>query len=136
MSRRRMTGQALVEFAIVLPLLILLTWGGMSVYLRGLYRDSLDEAAEQAAWAAAHSAGDEATVTVAVERAIGWLPPEDYQVTVTGDGWYSEVLATVTYTGDIHTTWMPPFHDPLETTTGRATNQTEHTFDLALGGGS
>ncbi|NJO82325.1 MAG: pilus assembly protein [Blastochloris sp.] len=132
--RRQNHGQALVEFAIVLPLLILLTWGGMSVYLRGLYRDSLDEAAEQAAWAAAHSAGDEATVTGAVARAIGWLPVEDW--TVTGDGWYSEVLATVTYTGAIHETWMPPFHAPLGTTTGRATNQTEDTFDLTLGGGS
>jgi Flp pilus assembly protein TadG len=95
--RTRATGTSLVEFALVLPVLVLLVIGGMSLFVRNLYRNSLDAAAEQAAWAAARTGGDRAAVQSAVERAIPFVRLEELAVSATSTGYHAEVTVTVSY---------------------------------------
>lgn len=132
--QRTHSGQSLVEFAIVLPVLLLLTWGGASIFLHGLYRDSLDEVAEQAAWTASRSGNNAAAVEQVVTGIIPMIADGEYRVTVTGGGLHSEVQARVEYLGDIQETWMPPYNQPLGDSTASATNQTNESIDITIGG--
>src|SRR6266540_6382351 len=95
----RESGASLVEFALVLPVLLMLVLGGISLFVRSVYRDSLDEAAEQAAWAAARTGGDQAAVQAAVQRSIPFVPLSELTVSVTSTGYHAEVVVTVSYQG-------------------------------------
>ena len=132
LSHQHRSGQALVEMALVLPLLILLLIGGMSLFVRGLYRDSLDEAAEQAAWAAARSGGDQAAVQQAVERAIPFVSLSDLSVSASSTGYHTEVAVSVAYHGSAITS-LPFFNGPLLPAQASATNQQEAVFTFQLG---
>jgi Flp pilus assembly protein TadG len=131
--RTRAAGASLVEFALVLPLLTLLIIGGMSLFVRNLYRDSLDEAAEQAAWSAARSGGDLAAVHAAVQQAIPFVPLNDVFVSATSTGYHAEVTVIVGYRGTAITS-LPFFNTPLTDAQATATNQQERAFALVLDG--
>jgi Flp pilus assembly protein TadG len=130
--RTRAVGASLVEFALVLPLLLFLVIGGTCLFVRNLYRDSLDEAAEQAAWAAARTGGDLVAMQDAVQRALPFVPPEELLVRATSTGYHAEVIVTVNYVGTAIAT-LPFFNAPLSEAQASATNQQERPFALELG---
>lgn len=130
-SHARTAGTSLVEFALVLPLLVLLVIGGMSLFVRNLYRDALDEAAEQAAWAAARTGGDVAAVQEAVQRSIPFVPIEQLSISATSMGYHAEVAVMVGYRGGAITS-LPFFYAPLADAQANATNQQERPFAIQL----
>jgi Flp pilus assembly protein TadG len=131
--RTRAAGASLVEFALVLPLLVLLVIGGMSLFVRTLYRNSLDAAAEQAAWAAARTGGDVTAVQTAVQRAIPFVPLTELAVSATSTGYHAEVAVTVRYRGTAISS-LAYFNAPLADAQASATNQQERPFAVQLGG--
>jgi Flp pilus assembly protein TadG len=131
----RKAGASLVEFALVLPLLLLLIIGGSCLFVRNLYRNALDAAAEQAAWAAARTGGDVMAVQDAVQRAIPFVPLADLAVSATSTGYHAEVAVTVSYQGAAITS-LPFFNTPLAEAQASATNQQERAFTLHLGAGT
>jgi len=133
--RARTAGTSLVEFALVLPVLVLLVIGGMSLFVRNLYRDALDEAAEQAAWAAARTGGDVAAVQGAVQRSIPFIPIEQLSISATSTGYHAEVAVTVGYRGEAITS-LPFLNAPLADAQASATNQQERAFAVQLDVGS
>src|SRR5215213_6964351 len=133
--RVRTAGTSLVEFALVLPVLVLLVIGGMSLFVRNLYRDALDEAAEQAAWAAARTGGDVAAVQGAIQRSIPFVPLEQLSISATSIGYHAEVAITVGYRGEAITS-LPFFNTPLTDAQASATNQQERGFAVQLDMGS
>lgn len=131
--RRRSGGQALVELAIVLPLLLFLIVGGMSLFVRNLYRSAVDEAAEQAAWAAARTGGDSGAVQAVIQRSIPFVSLDELDVSVASTGYHDEVAVTVVYRGTAITS-LPFFNSPLPPAQASATNQQEVAFAFRLGG--
>ena len=131
--RAAVGGASLVEFALVLPLLLVLVLGGTCLFVRNLYRNALDTAAEQAAWAAARSGGDSTAVRDAVQRAIPFVLPDELAVRATSSGYHAEVLVTVSYTGASITS-LPFFNVPLADGQASATNQQERAFSVQFGG--
>lgn len=134
LCRHRARAASLLEFALVAPLLILLVLGGTSLLVRGLYRDALDEAAEQGAWAAARTGGDLPAIRMAVGRAIPFVSPGDLQITARSSGYHTPVDVAVTYVGDAVTS-LPFFNGPFSPALASATNQQERSFDHQIGGG-
>jgi Flp pilus assembly protein TadG len=128
-------GTSLVEFALVLPMLLMLVLGGISLFVRSVYRDSLDEAAEQAAWAAARTGGDQDAVQAAVQRSIPFVPLNELIVSATSTGYHAEVAVTVRYQGTAVTS-LPLFNTPLADAQATATNQQERAFTIQLPGNS
>jgi len=128
----RAAGASMIEFALVLPLLLLLIMGGSCLFVRNLYRSSLDEAAEQAAWAAARSGGDVGAIQDAVQRAIPFVPMADLAVSATSTGYHAEVVVTVSYQGTAIIS-LPFFNTPLAEAQASATNQQERAFTVRLG---
>jgi Flp pilus assembly protein TadG len=134
-SHARRAGTSLVEFALVLPLLVLLVIGGASLFVRNLYRDALDEAAEQAAWAAARTGGDVAAIQGAVQRSIPFAPIEQLSISATSTGYHAEVAVIVGYRGEAITS-LPFFNAPLVDAQATATNQQERAFTVQQDVGS
>lgn len=137
-SRRRkgahhVAGASLIEFALALPLLVFLVIGGMSLFTRNLYRSSLDEAADQAAWAAARTGGDAAAIQTAIKRSIPFVPLTELIVSATSSGYHAEVSVTISYRGSSIQS-LPFFNEPLADAQASATNQQERAFDVRLGG--
>lgn len=97
-SRSEERGSAVVEFALVLPLLLLLTLALVQVGL--LMRDQL--LVVQASRAAAREAAldsDDTRVRAATERAAPGLEPEALEVSIARDGGRGDpVTASVSYT--------------------------------------
>jgi hypothetical protein len=114
-------------------LLLFLVLGGACLFIRNLYRDSLDEAAEQAAWVAARSGGDQAAVQAAVQRSIPFVPLNELLVSATSTGYHAEVAVTVRYQGTAITS-LPLFNAPLVDAQATATNQQERAFTIQLHG--
>jgi Flp pilus assembly protein TadG len=131
MFQSQRSGTSLVEFALVLPLLLVLVLGGACLFVRNVYRDSLDEAAEQAAWAAARTGGDQSAVQAAVQRSIPFAPLGELTVSVTSTGYHAEVAVTVSYQGTAITS-LPFFNAPLGDAQATATNQQERAFTIQL----
>jgi hypothetical protein len=131
-SRHRTQGASLIEFALVLPLLLFLVLGGSCLFVRNLYRNALDTAAEQAAWSAARSGGDEPAVRDAVQRAMPFVPLDELAVRAASAGYHAEVVVSVSYSGAAITS-LPFFNAPLADAQASATNQQERAFALQLG---
>jgi Flp pilus assembly protein TadG len=130
--RSAASGASLVEFALVLPLLLLLVLGGSCLFVRNLYRNALDTAAEQAAWAAARSGGDVVAVQDAVTRAMPFVSANELSVRAASTGYHAEVAVTVGYEGTAITS-LPFFNAPLADGQASATNQQERAFTVQLG---
>lgn len=129
----RSAGASLVEFALVLPLLLLLIIGGSCLFVRNLYRSALDQAAEQAAWAAARSGGDVMAIAEAVQRSIPFVPSADLAISATSTGYHAEVAVTIGYAGTAISN-LPFFNTPLTEAQASATNQQERAFAVKLDG--
>ena len=126
---QRAPGTSLIEFAIVAPLLVLLVIGGISLFVRVTFRDSLDEAAEQAAWAAARTGGDAAAIQQAIARSAPFIPAGQMRTCVQSAGYHTDVSVRVDYTGAAVTT-LPFFNEPLDPSYAIATNQQERSFSV------
>jgi hypothetical protein len=107
--------------------------GGSCLFVRNLYRNALDTAAEQAAWAAARSGGDELAVRDAVQRAMPFVPLHELAVRAASAGYHAEVVVSISYSGAAISS-LPFFNTPLADAQASATNQQERAFALQLGG--
>ena len=134
-TRHRLAGSSLVEFALVMPMLIVLTLGGSCLFVRLLYIDSLRSAAEQAAWAAARSGGDVASIERALAMNAPFIPADDLVLMASSPGYHEEVAVRLRYRGGAIAD-LPLFNDVLPDTLASATNQQERAFSLTLPSGA
>lgn len=126
-GRRVHSGASLVEFAIVAPVLVLLMIGGSALLARMHVQSALEAAAEQAAWTAARSGGDEAQVQSAIQRSMPFAAPGEVQVCTTGAGYAQDVMVQLRYRGPLIER-LPLFNAPLPDAIAIATGQSERVF--------
>lgn len=111
-------GQAMVEFALILPLALAIFGGGAVIGIAIMEKQQLRWAAQEASYAAATAGAEDSAclaAIVAAEAAVG----RPYADCDGSDGLtmeYAPPMVTITLDGH---TWRPPFLAPV-TITGRA----------------
>ena len=113
--RAARAGSSLIEFALVMPVLVAITLGGISLYMRVLYRDSLETMAELAAASIARTGQTAGTIQYARERAAPFIPLTDLCYRIAGSDFHGTITVDLFYNGDAIAT-LPFFNDPLAPT--------------------
>lgn len=94
--RRTRSGQALVEFALILPIFLLLILGGVGVHLLLLHRQELQAAAYETAFAVADAEGDcsiaEARMRQLLDAPVELVCSPGEIVTIEATGTYAAIL--------------------------------------------
>lgn len=106
--RHGTSGASLVEFAVVLPLLVLLIIGGTSLLVRTTVIMALDDAITRAVWVAARG-GDDREVMRTIMETLPFARPNDVAYCIVSGGYHEDVYGRLRYDGSLITN-LPLFN--------------------------